>query len=116
MGAGTGTSNLNTVLTATPKVKDIIANGGLPAESLGLIAVDSPSHRDAALKQLHAMGITTINALKIEDLIVLKTDLTGKKAESTMAEVFKPPNMRPITELPESYEAAAAAPTVAAAA
>lgn len=111
-GSGGGTSNLQTAMTAG-KVKDIIANGGLPAESLGLIAVDSPKHRDEALKKLHDMGIDTINALKIEDLIVLKSDLNGKKADETMAQVFRPPNMRPITELPESYDAAAA-PVVAA--
>jgi len=102
MGQGTGANHLKYAMSNS-KVRDFFIGGGLPAESIGFIAVSSASERMAALQQLQAEGINQINGRPVEDLIITLSQAQSMKA-SDLPPVTIPANARPILDLPNSYD------------
>lgn len=106
-GAGYGTNSLKSFLLDSQVKVDIVVNGGIPAESVGLVAVADATIRNDAIAKLKAMGIHEVNGTPIEKFVVSKSSLSGKSAEATLNKVFYPPNMRPILDIPIAYTAEA---------
>jgi hypothetical protein len=103
MGQGSGANHLKYAMGQS-KIRDFFIGGGLPAESIGFIAVSSATERMKALQQLQAEGITTINGRPVEDLIITMSQAASMKA-SDLPPVTIPANARPILDLPTSFDA-----------
>jgi len=100
---GYGEENyLKNVLT-WGSVKDYYVSGGVTPEQTSLIAMQSQKEVDSAIAKLKAKGIVSINGIPIEKYIVTLQQ-AGNMHPDDLPPLYLPPNIRPIVDLPQSYE------------
>lgn len=94
---GAGSSDNLQLLVNQSSIRDFWVGGGLPPESVSMIAMSSASERDKAIKQLKSEGVTQINGIPLEDFIVLMSD---NKKYSDLPPYINPTQTVPLSELP----------------
>lgn len=94
---GAGSSNNLGTIVKSSSIKDFWVGGGLPPESVSMIAVQNASERKKAIEALKAQGITVVNGVPVEDFIVLLSD--GKKL-ADLPPYVNPTQTVPLTDLP----------------
>lgn len=107
-GGGTGANSLQGAMQMA-SVKDFYPGGGMPGETLGFYAVDSETERQTLIKYFKSKGRDIWGGRPIEDIILTKTQLKTK-TQSDLP-IWVPPNLVPITSIPESYPSPEAAQT-----